>query len=126
MNKVAFELKQSEAALALVRCPSPSQLFQGRQDILEKMDQYFLRDIGTRHTYILHGLGGSGKTQIALKFLDMTKQTSVYKTVFHQCQLSPNSLYGFQEYSHFSKNRETLGRCITVADVPEGGVDVTL
>ncbi|KAF8185773.1 P-loop containing nucleoside triphosphate hydrolase protein [Mycena galopus ATCC 62051] len=66
------EIKQSNTALALVRCPPPSQIFQGRQDILEKMDAYFSRDSRQRCTYVLHGLGGSGKTQIALKFLDRT------------------------------------------------------
>ncbi|KAJ7487349.1 FabD lysophospholipase-like protein [Mycena galericulata] len=109
----AVELKQSEAA-TLVRCPPPSQIFQGRQDILGKMNEYFSRDIGERHIYVLHGLGGSGKTQIALKFLDMTNKptprytlphnvqfitadcfTQVHKSVFHQCQLSPNSEYSF-------------------------------
>ncbi|KAJ7819757.1 hypothetical protein B0H14DRAFT_2600393 [Mycena olivaceomarginata] len=64
------DVKQSEAALALVRCPPSSQIFQGRQDILAKMTEYFSKDIGTRHIYVLHGLGGSGKTQISLKFLD--------------------------------------------------------
>ncbi|KAJ7887684.1 acyl transferase/acyl hydrolase/lysophospholipase [Mycena leptocephala] len=43
----------------------------GRQDILAKMDEYFSKDIGERHIYVLRGLGGSGKTQIGLKFLDM-------------------------------------------------------
>ncbi|KAJ7789637.1 hypothetical protein B0H14DRAFT_2626995 [Mycena olivaceomarginata] len=52
-------------------CPPPSQIFQGRQDILEKMAKYFSADPGQRHIYVLYGLGGSGKTQIALKFLDM-------------------------------------------------------
>ncbi|KAJ7857864.1 FabD/lysophospholipase-like protein, partial [Mycena leptocephala] len=59
---------------ALVRCPPPSQIFLGREDILVKMDEYFSEDIGQRHTYVLHGLGGSGKTEIALKFLDMTSR----------------------------------------------------
>ncbi|KAF7345873.1 FabD/lysophospholipase-like protein [Mycena venus] len=67
----ASEIKQSKAALALVRCPPPSQIFQGRQDILEKMKEYFSRNLGERHIYVLYGLGGSGKTQIALKFLNM-------------------------------------------------------
>jgi Cdc6-like AAA superfamily ATPase len=70
-NSLASEIEQSKAALALVRCPPPSQIFQGRQDILEKMAKYFSADPGQRHTYVLYGLGGSGKTQIALKFLDM-------------------------------------------------------
>ncbi|KAJ7878262.1 FabD lysophospholipase-like protein, partial [Mycena leptocephala] len=55
-------------------CPPPSRIFQGRQDILAKMDEYFSKDIGERHIYVLHGLGGSGKTQIALKFLEMTNR----------------------------------------------------
>ncbi len=67
----ALEFKQLNAALALVICPPPSRIFQGRQDILAKMDEYFSKDIGERHIYVLHGLGGSGKTQIGLKFLDM-------------------------------------------------------
>ncbi|KAJ7789138.1 P-loop containing nucleoside triphosphate hydrolase protein [Mycena olivaceomarginata] len=68
------ELKQSKAALNLIGCPPPSRIFQGRGDILQKMDAYFSEDIGRRHVYILYGLGGSGKTQIALKFLDMKRQ----------------------------------------------------
>ena len=71
---IASEFKQFNPALALVRCPPPSRIFQGRQDILAKMEEYFSKDIGERHIYVLHGLGGSGKTQIALKFLDMTNR----------------------------------------------------
>ncbi|KAJ7878236.1 FabD/lysophospholipase-like protein, partial [Mycena leptocephala] len=71
---IASEFKQFNPALALVRCPPPSQIFRGRQDILAKMDEYFSEDIGERHTYVLHGLGGSGKTEIALKFLHMTNK----------------------------------------------------
>ena len=66
-------LEQSNAALAVVRCAQPSQFFQGRQEVLDKMHQYFSRDIGQRHTYVLYGLGGSGKTQIALKFLEVAE-----------------------------------------------------
>ncbi|KAJ7260243.1 hypothetical protein C8J57DRAFT_485408 [Mycena rebaudengoi] len=52
--------------------PPPSRIFQGRRDILDKMHEYFAQDIGNRHVCLLHGLGGSGKTQIALKFLHET------------------------------------------------------
>jgi hypothetical protein len=37
------------------------------------MHLYFAQDIGNRHVSLLHGLGGSGKTQIALKFLHETQ-----------------------------------------------------
>ncbi|KAJ7703354.1 acyl transferase/acyl hydrolase/lysophospholipase [Mycena olivaceomarginata] len=69
-------IKQSQVTLALDRCPPPSQNFQGRQDTLAKMDEYFSKDIGETRVYVLHGLGGSGKTQIALKFLTMTNKPS--------------------------------------------------
>ncbi|KAJ7357900.1 hypothetical protein DFH08DRAFT_437176 [Mycena albidolilacea] len=70
----AFEIEQSQVVPTLVGCPPPSEIFQGRQDILARMDDYFSKDIGKRHVYVLHGLGGSGKTQISLKFLDMMNQ----------------------------------------------------
>ncbi|KAJ7119257.1 hypothetical protein C8R43DRAFT_933933 [Mycena crocata] len=50
-------------------CPPPSRIFQGRQMILEKMKQYFFSDSGNQNIFLLHGLGGAGKTQTALKFI---------------------------------------------------------
>ncbi|KAJ7494871.1 hypothetical protein B0H11DRAFT_920435 [Mycena galericulata] len=50
-------------------CPPPSRIFKGRQAILDKMHGYFDQDPDEQHTFLLHGLGGAGKTQIALKFI---------------------------------------------------------
>ncbi|KAJ7770434.1 acyl transferase/acyl hydrolase/lysophospholipase [Mycena metata] len=74
LNAVPTEFNQSKATLNFLRCPPPSQIFRGRQDILDKMHEYFSGDIQGRHAYVLYGLGGSGKTQIALKFLDTTNR----------------------------------------------------
>ncbi|KAJ7712813.1 P-loop containing nucleoside triphosphate hydrolase protein [Mycena metata] len=49
-------------------CPPPSRIFCGRGDILNKTHQFF-SDTGIQQVYVLHGLGGAGKTQIALKFI---------------------------------------------------------
>jgi tRNA A37 threonylcarbamoyladenosine biosynthesis protein TsaE len=38
------------------------------------MNQFFTQDIGKQHIYVLHGLGGAGKTQIALKFINDSSQ----------------------------------------------------
>ncbi|KAJ7731964.1 hypothetical protein B0H14DRAFT_2998042, partial [Mycena olivaceomarginata] len=46
--------------------PPPSRIFQGRRDILDKMHYFFTSDVGIQHIYVLYGLGGAGKTQIAL------------------------------------------------------------
>ncbi|KAJ7865950.1 acyl transferase/acyl hydrolase/lysophospholipase [Mycena leptocephala] len=47
---IASEFKQFNPALALVRCPPPSRIFQGRQDILAKMDEYFSKF--TKHFFV--------------------------------------------------------------------------
>jgi hypothetical protein len=52
------------------KCPPPTPVFTGRQDILLKMHEYFSTDIGKRHIFVLHGLGGVGKSQITLKFIE--------------------------------------------------------
>ncbi|KAJ7168441.1 hypothetical protein C8R46DRAFT_1267467 [Mycena filopes] len=50
-------------------CPPPSRIFHGRQIILDKMHQFFTGSSGRQLIYSLHGLGGAGKTQTALKFI---------------------------------------------------------
>ncbi|KAJ7306979.1 P-loop containing nucleoside triphosphate hydrolase protein [Mycena albidolilacea] len=42
----------------------------GRRDILEKMHYFFTSNVGIQHIYVLYGLGGTGKTQITLKFIN--------------------------------------------------------
>ena len=34
------------------------------------MHAYFSSDVGKRHVFVLHGLGGAGKSQIAFKFVE--------------------------------------------------------
>jgi len=58
-----------QAAQQINSCPRPSRIFHGRQDILDQMSNYFKQDDGKQHVYLLYGLGGSGKTQLALKFI---------------------------------------------------------
>lgn len=51
--------------------PSPSPIFTGREIILHKLDVFFAAQPGRsspRREYLLYGLGGAGKSQIALKF----------------------------------------------------------
>ncbi|KAJ7816993.1 hypothetical protein B0H13DRAFT_2459166 [Mycena leptocephala] len=55
-----------QTAQQINNCPLPSRIFRGRQAILDKMYEFFNQDIGRQHIYVLHGLGGAGKTQIGL------------------------------------------------------------
>ncbi|KAJ7041740.1 hypothetical protein C8F04DRAFT_1176832 [Mycena alexandri] len=67
-------------AQSINNCPPPSRIFQGRQTILNKMHQFFTTDSGKQLIYVLHGLGGAGKTQIALKFIQESS-TSTLNTI---------------------------------------------
>ncbi|KAJ7049641.1 P-loop containing nucleoside triphosphate hydrolase protein, partial [Mycena amicta] len=57
--------------IQLIRnCPPPSQFFQGRKDILLQLDRFFQSmEQKEQKVVLLYGLGGAGKTQIALKFV---------------------------------------------------------
>ncbi|KAJ7729742.1 hypothetical protein B0H16DRAFT_1697092 [Mycena metata] len=64
----ALQLQNVRASQIASHCPPPSRIFCGRRDILDKMHHFF-SDTGSQHIYVLYGLRGTGKTQIALKFL---------------------------------------------------------
>ena len=51
-------------------CPPPTYAFTGRHDIFTKMREYFFNDFGKQHVFVLYGLGGAGKSQIAFKFVN--------------------------------------------------------
>ncbi|KAJ7705176.1 hypothetical protein B0H16DRAFT_703878 [Mycena metata] len=42
------------------------------------MHQFFNTDSGNQHIYVLYGLGGAGKTQIALKFIEESSFSDVF------------------------------------------------
>ncbi|KAJ7040197.1 hypothetical protein C8F04DRAFT_1231107 [Mycena alexandri] len=64
-------------AQSINNCPPPSRIFQGRQTILDKMHQFFATDSRKQLIYVLHRLGGGGKTQIALKFIQGSSASTV-------------------------------------------------
>ncbi|KAJ7105341.1 FabD lysophospholipase-like protein, partial [Mycena epipterygia] len=53
-------------------CPPPTPHFTDCQDILQSMTTYFNTAMGRRHIFLLHGLGGAGKSQIAFKYVEMS------------------------------------------------------
>jgi hypothetical protein len=69
MNTVHTSPAVVQAAQVLNHCPPPSRIFHGRRVILDAMHHFFSENIQEQHIYVLYGLGGSGKTQIALKFI---------------------------------------------------------
>jgi len=61
--------------------PVSSSLFTGREDFLNTLEGFFT-DQGPgehlRREYLLYGMGGAGKTQIALRFTEKHSQRLVY------------------------------------------------
>ncbi|KAJ6511153.1 hypothetical protein C8R45DRAFT_1162667 [Mycena sanguinolenta] len=70
LNAVHTSPAVVQASQAINHCPPPSKIFHGRAAILESMHQFFTQDTGKQQIYVLYGLGGAGKTQIALKFIE--------------------------------------------------------
>ncbi|KAJ7115189.1 hypothetical protein C8R44DRAFT_709653 [Mycena epipterygia] len=60
----------SQDPKSINNCPPPTRIFHGRQPILQQMHEYFTQNTGKQGISMLHGLGGAGKTQIALKFIE--------------------------------------------------------
>jgi len=54
-------------------CPPPVTSFKGRKDILDKMCRYFDLDSESQRIFVLYGLGGAGKSQLAFKFIEESK-----------------------------------------------------
>ncbi|KAJ7668844.1 hypothetical protein B0H17DRAFT_219425 [Mycena rosella] len=61
-------------------CPPATRIFHGRQTILQEMHQYFNQNTGKQDIFLLHGLGGGGKTQIALKFIE--ESVTIFTDIF--------------------------------------------
>ena len=59
-------------------CPLPVKSFMGQKEILDKMCKYFDSGEKGQHVFVLHGLGGSGKSQLAFKFLEDSKTDHRY------------------------------------------------
>jgi hypothetical protein len=59
-------------------CPPVTALFKGRRRILERLSAFFYARSGgnahQRREFLLHGMGGSGKSQISLKFASDCEQ----------------------------------------------------
>ncbi|KAJ7746213.1 hypothetical protein B0H14DRAFT_456347 [Mycena olivaceomarginata] len=64
-------------------CPLPVSLFTGRTDIRQDMRRFFDRDRGFRHVFVLYGLGGSDKSQLAFQFVQDSQADDRFSEIFY-------------------------------------------
>ncbi|KAJ6545984.1 P-loop containing nucleoside triphosphate hydrolase protein, partial [Mycena vulgaris] len=74
------DLSTAPSTQTITKCPPPSRIFHGRQNILDKIHQFFTQNLNNQHIFLLYGLGGAGKTQIALKFIE--ESSSCFTDIF--------------------------------------------
>ena len=64
----------SDGAIPLM--PNPSNRFTGRTEVIAKLERHFSNTNDSaqkkRKFFLLYGMGGIGKTQICLKFVEGT------------------------------------------------------
>jgi hypothetical protein len=56
-------------------CPLPTLWFTGRVNPLQMIRTYFTNRTQRRRVFAIHGLGGAGKTQTALKAIEQMSET---------------------------------------------------
>ena len=87
MILVASHHSVPETKLPAEAFPLPSPLFTGRDDILERMDRCFSDEpssvvMDVQRIFVLFGLGGAGKTQIAWRFVQKYRNRYVYPQIY--------------------------------------------
>ncbi|QRV92201.1 kinesin light chain [Ceratobasidium sp. AG-Ba] len=68
--RIDGELQPASAPIPSIEytsCPNPTAVFTGRQDIIQQITHCISNGDSQRCVFVLHGLGGAGKTQLALK-----------------------------------------------------------
>ncbi|QRW10048.1 kinesin light chain [Ceratobasidium sp. AG-Ba] len=78
-------------------CPSPTPAFTGRQDIIDQIAECISKGDTQRCVFVLYGLGGAGKTQLALKAVQQTRDlwTEVVFVDATSTETAESSLAGF-------------------------------
>ncbi|KAH8795188.1 hypothetical protein DL96DRAFT_1723450 [Flagelloscypha sp. PMI_526] len=73
VDMVSGIIPSSSAVLHLKVCPLPTPYFSGRKIELRTMEEHFASPSDSCRVVVLYGIGGGGKTQIGLKFIQLSQ-----------------------------------------------------
>ncbi|KAH8799224.1 hypothetical protein DL96DRAFT_1824366 [Flagelloscypha sp. PMI_526] len=96
----------------LRQCPNPTLYFTGQAKILKEMDEYFISSRNGCRVGVLYGVGGSGKTQIGLMFVQRSQAVHRFTEVFFIDASNIDTLRG---------DFETLARAMSSGTTLEAG-----
>jgi hypothetical protein len=68
-----IQLQPMERLAGVKRCPAPSPVFTGHEAQVLQVQTCLIGVVGERRICVIHGLGGAGKTQVALRAIERTK-----------------------------------------------------
>ncbi|KAH8796797.1 hypothetical protein DL96DRAFT_1080196 [Flagelloscypha sp. PMI_526] len=69
-------------AVRLKQCPEPTIYFTGKETELKEMADYFNSSRDGCRICVLYGLGGGGKTQMGLKFVQLNRKKQRFTEIF--------------------------------------------
>lgn len=65
----------TKVAVATKRCPAPTTVFTGREGQIQQVGTCITGGSKERRVCVVHGLGGAGKTQLALKTIELNRDS---------------------------------------------------
>ena len=77
-----YLLQERGNQLLLINPPLPTEIFSGREKDLKQMKEsfnfpYTSTELRKQRRFVLYGIGGIGKTQLALRFIDQNEDKYV-------------------------------------------------
>ncbi|KIL64558.1 hypothetical protein M378DRAFT_11360 [Amanita muscaria Koide BX008] len=91
ITNVSSDTSNEPQLLSLPPLRCPSGLFSGRESYLQDLHTHFIDNPSPkRKTFLLYGMGGIGKTQICLKFIEQNKEC--FSDIFWIDASSENSI----------------------------------
>lgn len=64
-----------ERAIAIKRCPASTSVYTGRENQIQQVGACIIGSSDERRVCVVHGLGGAGKTQLALKTIERNRDS---------------------------------------------------
>ncbi|KAH8828692.1 hypothetical protein DL96DRAFT_1679305 [Flagelloscypha sp. PMI_526] len=93
-SAVTGKVSGAAQTIRLKQCPAPTMYFIGKDASLKDMDEYFTSDREGCRVGVLYGVGGSGKSQLGLKFIQRSRKNQQFTEVFFMDASDANTLHG--------------------------------